>query len=81
VIVLFFTTISFCTPYWIEGDPRFYGTRVASVGLWVHCFRSLPDYNDPTHQRYYAGCRWLFNPFTEGYDEIRNFLAPRKSHE
>ena len=47
------------------------------VGLWVHCFRSLPDYNDLRHQRFFAGCRWIFNPFTEGYEEIRNYLAPR----
>ncbi len=73
-----FTFLAFSTPYWIEGDPRFYGTKVEKVGLWVHCFRSLPDYNDYFHQRYFAGCRWIFNPFTEGYDEIRDFLAPRE---
>ncbi len=38
----------------------------------------MPDYNDYFHQRYFAGCRWIFNPFTEGYAEIRNFLAPRE---
>ncbi len=79
VIVAVFLTVSFCTPNWIEGDPRIYGTKVERVGLWVHCFRSLPDYNDLRHQRFFAGCRWIFNPFTEGYDNIRNFLAPRKS--
>lgn len=78
IIVFVFTGLAFCTPSWIEGDPRFYGTKVERVGLWVHCFRSLPDYNDDSHRRYFAGCRWLFNPFTEGYDGIRNFLAPRK---
>lgn len=72
-----FMTVAFVTPNWIEGDPRFYGTTVERVGLWVHCFRSLADYNDLRHQRYYAGCRWIFNPFTEGYDQIRNYLAPR----
>ena len=70
-------TIAFVSPHWMAGDPRIYGTKVESVGLWVHCFRSLPDYNDYRHQRYFAGCRWLFNPFTEGYDQIRNILAPR----
>ena len=49
------------------------------VGLWVHCFRSLPDHHDLDNQRFFAGCRWIFNPFTEGYDRIRNFLTPRKS--
>merc|ERR1712086_800523 len=71
-----FMTVAMVSPNWIEADQRFYGTKVQRVGLWVHCFRSFPDYNDPEHQRFYAGCRWLFNPFTPGYDQIRNFLAP-----
>ena len=78
VIVAVFITLSFCTPNWIEGDPRFYGTKVERVGLWVHCFRSLPDHHDLNNRRFFAGCRWIFNPFTEGYDRIRNFLTPRK---
>merc|ERR1712077_11500 len=44
--------------------------------MGVHCLRSLPDYTDITHQRFYAGCRWLFNPFTERYDRMRPYLAP-----
>ncbi len=76
VFVFVFVLLGFATPIWIEGDPRFYGTKVEKVGLWVHCFRSLPDYNDNAHRRYFAGCRWIFNPFTEGYDDIRDFLAP-----
>jgi len=71
-----FMTVAMVSPNWIEADERFYGTKVQRVGLWVHCFRSFPDYNDPEHQRFYAGCRWIFNPFTPGYDQIRNFLAP-----
>ncbi len=78
LIVVVFTTLAFTTPNWLEGDPRFYGTKMEKLGLWVHCFRSLPDYNDLRHQRFFAGCRWIFNPFTEGYPEIRNYLAPRK---
>merc|ERR1711884_237840 len=76
VIAAAFTTVAFVTPNWIEADPRFYGTDVERAGLWVHCLRSLPDVNDLRHQRYFAGCRWLFNPFTEGYDQMRNILAP-----
>jgi len=76
VIVAVFITLAFCTPNWIEGDPRIYGTKVERVGLWVHCFRSLPDHHDLDNQRFFAGCRWIFNPFTEGYDRIRNFLTP-----
>ena len=77
-IAVAFGLLAFVTPNWLEGDPRFYGNKVDRVGLWVHCFRSLPDYNDPFHQRYYAGCRWIFNPFTKGYDQIRPYLVPRK---
>ena len=78
VVAIIFTVLAFVTPNWLEGDPRFYGNRVERVGLWVHCLRSLPDYNDVLHQRYFAGCRWIFNPFTKGYGEIRNYLAPRE---
>ena len=80
-IVFVFVTVSFCTPNWIEGDPRIYGTQVERVGLWVHCFRSLPDYNDHIHRRNFAGCRWIFNPFTRGYENNRDFLAPRRWEE
>ena len=73
-----FVTVAFVSPSWLAGDERIYQTKLEKLGLWVHCFRSLPDYNDYTHVRYFAGCRWIFNPFTEGYAEIRNYLAPRK---
>lgn len=72
------TTIAFAAPNWVEGDPRFSGNKLDKLGLWVHCFRSIPDYNDILHQRHFAGCRWIFNPFTKGYAEIRNYLVPRK---
>ncbi len=49
-ITVVFTTLAFVTPNWLEGDPRFYGTKLEKLGLWVHCFRSLPDYNDLKHQ-------------------------------
>jgi len=76
VVVIVLITLSFVTVNWLEGDPRFYGTEFESLGLWVHCFRSYPDYNDLKHQQYYAGCRWIFNPFTAGYDKIRTYLVP-----
>ena len=28
VVVAVFITLAFCTPNWIEGDPRIYGTKV-----------------------------------------------------
>ena len=36
-----FMTVAMVSPNWIEADPRFYGTKVQRVGLWVHCFRSF----------------------------------------
>jgi len=75
IVMLVFITVSFTTANWLEADRRFYGTKFDRLGLWVHCFRSLPDYNDPSHQRRFAGCRWIFNPFTEGYAELRSYIV------
>ena len=72
--------LSRVAPSYSNGQPPSLVTwLVERVGLWVHCFRSLPDHHDLDNQRFFAGCRWIFNPFTEGYDRIRNFLTPRKS--
>ena len=30
------------------------------------------------HQHFCAECRWHFNSFSPGYDQIHNFLAPRR---
>lgn len=76
LLMFVFIILGFTTPSWMEADPRFYGTKFEKLGLWVHCFRSLPDFNDLSHQRFYAGCRWIFNPFTEGYPEIRSYIVP-----
>lgn len=54
----------------------FKGAKLESFGLWTHCFRSLPDPNDPAERRHFVGCHWIFDPFTKGYDEIRGFLLP-----
>lgn len=75
-LCVIFIVTAFVTPSWVEADPRFYGTQMEKLGLWTHCFRSLPDYNDITNTRFYAGCRWIFNPFTEGYRELQYFLVP-----
>ena len=73
-----FTIAAFSTTNWIQSDPRIYGSKLDRLGLWVHCFRSLADHNDPSHQKFFAGCRWIFDPFTEGYPDLKNFLSPRK---
>lgn len=52
------------------------GAKLESFGLWTHCFRSLPDPNDPAERRFFVGCHWIFDPFTKGYDEIKGFLLP-----
>jgi len=52
------------------------GAKLDRFGLWTHCFRSLADPNDPAEQRFFVGCHWIFDPFTKGYDEIKEFLLP-----
>ena len=78
ILSVVLTIVAFSTPNWIESDPRFYGSKMERVGLWVHCFRSLPDFSDPEHRKFFAGCRWIFDPFTEGYQDIRYYISPRK---
>lgn len=70
--------IAFITPSWIVSDYRITGAKLDRLGLWTHCFRSLSDPNDDYNRRFFVGCRWVFDPFTTGYDEIRGFLIPRK---
>lgn len=71
--------IAFSTPSWIVSDYRITGAKLDRLGLWTHCFRSLADPNDDYNRRFFVGCRWVFDPFTTGYDEIRGFLIPRKT--
>lgn len=70
--------IAFATPSWIVSDYRITGAKLDRLGLWTHCFRSLADPNDDYNRRFFVGCRWVFDPFTTGYDEIRGFLIPRE---
>lgn len=78
VIAFFTIAIAFATPNWLVSDYRITGAKLDRLGLWVHCFRSLPDVNDDYQRRFFVGCRWVFDPFTKGYDEIRGYLVPRK---
>ncbi|CAG0910940.1 unnamed protein product, partial [Cyprideis torosa] len=68
--------IAFVTNYWVVADRRFYGARFDKHGLWSHCFRSLPDPLDLRVETFFVGCRWIYDPFTTGYDEIRHILVP-----
>lgn len=79
VIAFVCICIAFATPSWIVSDYRITGAKLDRLGLWTHCFRSLPDVNDDYQRRFFVGCRWVFDPFTTGYDEIRGFLIPRKN--
>lgn len=71
--------LAFVTSSWLVSDKRFTGAKFDRLGLWTHCFRSLPDPLYPDIQKtYYSGCRWVYDPFTKGYSQIRGFLMPRK---
>ncbi|XP_073837614.1 claudin family member sinuous [Musca autumnalis] len=76
VLAFGFIAIAFATPSWLVSDYRITGAKLERLGLWVHCFRSLPDVNDDSQRRFFVGCRWVYDPFTTGYDEIRGFLLP-----
>jgi hypothetical protein len=69
--------VAFVTPYWLESDRRIVGAKFEKLGLWTHCFRSLSDPNDLYLNRFFTGCRWIFDPFTTGYQEVRSYLVPR----
>lgn len=71
--------VAFTTPSWLVSDYRITGAKLDRLGLWTHCFRSLPDpysINNRASGRYFVGCRWIYDPFTTGYDQIRGFLVP-----
>lgn len=68
--------VAFSTDSWLVSDYRITGARLYRLGLWRHCFRSLPDPSDINQRRFFVGCRWIYDPFTTGYDRIRGYLIP-----
>lgn len=70
------TVIAFISPNWLVSDTRITGAKFERLGLWAHCFASLPDPTDEYQRRFHVGCRWVFDPFTFGYDQIKGFLMP-----
>lgn len=68
--------LAFFSRAWLVSDYRITGAKFDRLGLWTHCFRSLPDPNDEYQRRFFVGCRWIFDPFTKGYDQIRGYLVP-----
>ncbi|CAL4121080.1 unnamed protein product, partial [Meganyctiphanes norvegica] len=67
-------TIAMFTRNWLEAEKKAYGTAMQSIGLWTQCFRSLTVTKDVYKTRHFVGCRWLFDPFTTGYDDIREMV-------
>lgn len=78
VVALVTTFVAFASPAWLVSDYRITSANMDKIGLWTHCFRSLPDPSDKYHRRSFVGCRWVYDPFTAGYDQIRGYLLPRK---
>lgn len=76
ILALLSIVIAFFSASWLVSDYRITGARLDRLGLWTHCFRSLPDTQDEYQRRFFVGCRWIFDPFTTGYDQIRGFLMP-----
>lgn len=76
VVAVITVCVAFSTPSWLVSDPRITGAKLNKLGLWVHCFRSLGDPYDTYLKRFFVGCRWIYDPFTTGYDQIRGFLVP-----
>lgn len=75
-VALILIFVSFATPNWLVSDYRITGANLNRLGLWAHCFRSLGDPTDAAQRRFFVGCRWIYDPFTTGYDQIRGFLVP-----
>lgn len=76
IIALVTVALAFGTPSWLASDPKIRSARLDRLGLWTYCFRSLPDPLDQYQRRFFVGCRWVYDPFTTGYDKIRGFLLP-----
>lgn len=76
VLAFVLVAVAFSTPSWLVSDYRITGAKLDRLGLWSHCFRSLADPRDVRQTRFFVGCRWIYDPFTTGYDQIRGFLIP-----
>lgn len=77
IIAFVCVCVAFGTPSWLVSDRRITNAKFQKLGLWTHCFKSLPNPNEmDAPRRYFVGCRWVYDPFTAGYSEIRGFLLP-----
>jgi len=66
--------IAFSTPYWLTSEERLYGAKFVRLGLWEQCFRSITIPEEPFDNVYFTGCRWIYTPWTYGYDKLREQL-------
>ncbi|KAK1119087.1 hypothetical protein K0M31_013592 [Melipona bicolor] len=77
IVGLVCVCVAFGTPAWLVSDYRITGAKLDKLGLWTHCFRSLPNPQEmDAPRRFFVGCRWVYDPFTAGYSDIRGFLLP-----
>lgn len=79
LVALICVCVAFGTPAWLVSDYRITNAKLDMLGLWRHCFRSLPNPMEAdAPRRFFVGCRWVYDPFTTGYSDIRGYLLPRK---
>lgn len=71
-------TIAMFTTYWLQAEMKAYGTAMDRIGLWTQCFRSLTVTKDVYRERFFVGCRWLFDPFTTGYEDVQEMMQERE---
>ena len=71
-------TIGMFTKNWLQAENKAYGTQMDRIGLWTQCFRSLTAPEDIHRETFFVGCRWIFDPFTTHYDNVRAMLQTRK---
>ncbi|XP_014205143.1 uncharacterized protein LOC106637033 [Copidosoma floridanum] len=77
LLALVCVVLAFSTSGWLVSDQRITNAQLEMLGLWRHCFRSLPNpIEADAPRRFFVGCRWIYDPFTAGYSDIRGFLLP-----
>lgn len=78
VLAFILITIAMFTTYWLQAESKAYGTNMDRIGLWTQCFRSFTVDKDVYRERFFVGCRWLFDPFTTGYTDVQEMLQTRE---
>ncbi|XP_018018771.1 uncharacterized protein LOC108675284 isoform X2 [Hyalella azteca] len=68
-------SIAMFTRSWLAAESKAYGTSLDKLGLWWQCFRSFSVPKDIHGERLFVGCRWIFDRFTTGYEDVRELLA------